>query len=172
MWWIVFGIAFLFGVTALTGAPYVPSRRKDVARAFRALYPMGEKDTLVDLGSGGGGVLRAARARGATVFGVELNPILVACSRIRSWKDAKLTVVCRDMYAIHFPLTTTVVYVFGDSRDIKKMTRKIAQQATILQRPLALISYGFEIPGKTALKKVGAHMLYEITPETSPSGRQ
>lgn len=167
MLWIFLGIVLVFGATALTGAPYVPSRRKDVARAFDELYALGEKDTLVDLGSGGGGVLRAARARGSTAFGVELNPFLVLCTRLRSWLDAKVTVVCRDMYAVDFPPTTTVVYLFGDSRDIKKMTKKIAQQAIKLQRPLALISYGFEIPGKTAVKKVGAHMLYEISPNES-----
>lgn len=164
MGWILLIVVLVFGITALTGAPYVPSRRHDVERAFSELYEVSGSDTMVDLGSGGGGVLRAARAKGATVFGVELNPFLVVCARIRSWRDEKITVVCRDMYRIDFPRDTTVVYVFGDSRDMKRMTKKISQQAKKLERPLKLISYGFEVPGYMAIKKVGAHWLYVVNP--------
>lgn len=165
VWWIFLIATLLFGFTALTGAPSVPSRRRDVAQAFDELYKITKTDVLVDLGSGGGGVLRAARARGAVAFGVELNPLLALYTRIRSWRDKKLTVVCRDMYAIDFPTKTTVVYVFGDSRDIKKMTKKVQQQAIKLHKTIRLISYGFEIPEMIPKKVVGAHMLYEITPE-------
>lgn len=164
MWWVLFAIIVLFGVTAFTGAPYIPSRRRDVERAFGELCKLNDGDTVVDLGSGGGGVLRAARSRGATAFGVELNPFLVACTRIRSWSDRGLTVLCRDMYQVDFPMATTVVYVFGDSRDMKRMVRKVSQQAERLGRPLKLISYGFEAPGYTAVKKAGAHWLYIVNP--------
>ena len=164
LWWLMVGLVFLFGVMALTGAPYVPSRRRDVEHAFTELYQMSEQDTLVDMGSGDGAVLRAARRCGAAVFGVELNPLLVFITRWRFRGDAQATVVCGNLYTTNFPDTTTVVYTFGDSRDIARMARAVQQQANRLQRPLWFISYAFPVPGWTAERHSGAHLLYNVEP--------
>ena len=48
MWWALLVIILLFCVTALTGAPYVPSHRRDVQRALTQLYSLGPEDCLVD----------------------------------------------------------------------------------------------------------------------------
>lgn len=165
-WWICATVGVLFGLMAFTGAPYVPSRRKDIRQAFERLYDLGESDTLVDIGSGGGGVLREARRHGARAYGIELNPILVWCARVRSWGDKKTTILCNNLYRADFPSETTVVYVFGDSRDIERMARAVRRQATRLHRPLWLISYAFEIPNEIAVKTHGAHFLYQIKPFT------
>ena len=58
----------------------------------------------------------------------------------------------------------TVVYTFGESRDIVKMAKKVASEATHLGRPLMFISYGFAVPGYEPVKKYGAHYLYQIEP--------
>ena len=130
IWWALLVIILLFCVTALTGAPYVPSHRRDVQRALTQLYSLGPEDCLVDMGSGDGVVLKIARQQGARAFGVELNPLLVLLSRWRLRGDTKAMVVCGNLYRTNFPAGTTVVYTFGDSRDIAQMAAHVQQQAT------------------------------------------
>ena len=99
MWWVLLVIILLFCAMALTGAPYVPSHRRDVQQALTKLYRLGPEDCLVDMGSGDGVVLKIARQQGARAFGVELNPLLVLLSRWRLRGDAKAMVVCGNLYA-------------------------------------------------------------------------
>ena len=87
---IVCIVVLLFGFVVFRGAPYVPSKRRDIKRAFEELYPLDDSDTLVDIGSGDGVVLRMAAKRGAHAVGYELNPILVLVSR---WLSRKYTTV-------------------------------------------------------------------------------
>lgn len=162
--WIILPIIFLFGFVAFRGAPYVPSKKGDVARALSELYPVGEADTLVDIGSGDGLVLREAARRGARAIGYELNPILFVLSRRLSRGNPAVTVYLADFWRVQLPQTTTVVYTFGDSRDIVKMANKVAETAAALGRPLMFISYGIAVPGLEPVKQVGPHYLYKIEP--------
>ena len=70
----------LFLLTALRGAPYVPSRSRDLERAFDELYKLAADDLLVDIGSGDGRVLMMAVKRGARAVGFEINPVLAKVS--------------------------------------------------------------------------------------------
>jgi SAM-dependent methyltransferase len=153
-----------FGLVVLVGAPYVPSRRKDVDTAFKRLYRLTENDLVFDIGSGDGIVLRQASKRGARAVGVEINPFLVMISRLLSLGDEKVVVRQGNLWRQPFPPDTTVVYVFGESRDIKRMASLIQSESNRLGHSLKVISYGFELPGRTALKKRGAHFLYDVTP--------
>lgn len=162
--WIGFGIIFLFGFVVLTGAPYVPTKRRDLRRAFLELYPLTKDDVLVDIGSGDGIVLREASRCGARAVGYELNPVLVWISRLLSRKDTRVQVYIANFWRVDIPDDTTVVYTFGDSRDIVRMMRKVEQQASRLGRRLAFITYGFDIPGQKPVRTVGAHHLYEVEP--------
>lgn len=157
-------LIFLFGFVAFFGAPYVPSKKSEVKRAFVELYPLRESDTLVDIGSGDGVVLRLAAARGARAVGYEINPLLVMISRLLSRSSAEVTVHFASFWGAELPAETTVVYVFGDSRDIAKMTRKVQETATRLNRSLYFISYAIAAPGFTPEKQVGAHYLYKLEP--------
>lgn len=165
MWWALLVIILLFCVTALTGAPYVPSHRRDVQRALTQLYNLGPEDCLVDIGSGDGVVLKIARQQGARAFGVELNPLLVLLSRWRLRGDTKAMVVCGNLYRTNFPADTTVVYTFGDSRDIARMATHVQQQATRLGIDLWFISYAFAVPGWAPVREQGAHKLYQVRAE-------
>lgn len=155
---IILIIFLIFAAMAFTGAPYVPSRREDLNTAFTQLYPLGKKDTLIDLGAGAGAVMLAAEKHGAKTIGIELNPLLALIARLRT----KGQVVCKSYYYYNFPKDTTVVYVFGDSRDIAKIYQKVQTEATRLKKPLYLISLGFQIPEQTPEKQVGASFLYKI----------
>ena len=81
--WIGIVLVLVFGGTALTGAPFVPSRRKELEIIFKKLYRLSKNDLLVDLGSGDGKVLKAASDFGARALGIELNQFLVLFSKLR-----------------------------------------------------------------------------------------
>lgn len=161
---LVFVVLF-FGLFAFTGAPYVPSKKKDLEDLFKNLYPLKETDFVIDLGSGDGAVLKAVSKHGAKGLGVELNPLLVLISKIRLRNDKNIRFVCDSMYKIEFPKETTCVYLFGDDRDFGKIEKKIQQEANRLNKKLVLLSYGFDSKSRKATKAHGAYFLYEFKPE-------
>jgi hypothetical protein len=165
MWiYITAGLVLAFGFMAFTGAPYLPSKRKDIERALTELYELGVKDHLVDMGAGDGVVLRVASSLGAKATGYEINPVIAYIARFLSRNDSHVKVYVANLWRVEFPDDTTVVYVFGDTRDIKKMYKKVEEQAARIGRPLYLISYGFAVPGCETVKQVGASNLYRVEP--------
>lgn len=165
-WWFILlaTIVLLFGFVVFRGAPYVPSKKRDVRQAFDALYPLGERDTLVDIGSGDGLVLREAARRGARAIGYELNPLLVIVSRVLSRGQDRVRVRLADFWRTPLPDETTIVYTFGDARDIAKMYRRVEQEASRIGRPLLFLSYAFLVPDRRPIRQTKLHFLYEIQP--------
>lgn len=162
--WIIAAIVVVFGFVVFRGAPYVPSKKSELRRVFSELYPLGKDDLLVDIGSGDGVVLRQAAALGARAVGYELNPVLVGISWLLSRRNGLVSTRLADFWFVQLPPETSVVYVFGESRDIVKMAGKVQKEAQRLQKSLALISYGFTIPGREHVEQLGAHYLYRIDP--------
>ena len=161
--WIVFAVVLIFAVIALTGAPYVPSLVSELRLVFTKLYKLSNKDLVVDLGSGDGVVLKVASDFGAKAFGVELNPFLVLLTKWRLRKRKGVSVKCGNLFKVDFPAETTVVYLFGDGRDIKGMMETIQTQAGKLDHDLYVISHAFELPGLKPVKKHRAYFLYKIS---------
>ena len=159
-------VVLLFGFVAFTGAPYVPSRRRDLQKAFDELYRLKKTDVLVDIGSGDGVVLREASRRGARAIGYELQPLLVLISRWLSRHDEKVSVRLANFWRTPLPDETTVVYLFGDGRDIAKMVQYLQHETNRLGRDIWLLSYGFEAAGLTLHKTAGAHNLYLLQPQS------
>lgn len=164
VWIIAIALFVSFGLVVFRGAPYVPSHRREVRRAFGELYPLSEKDTLVDIGSGDGVILREAARCGARAVGYELNPFLVVISRFLSRHDERVQVRLADAWLGAYPAETTVVYIFAVSRDLPKLITKLRAHVTMTGRPLALLCYGAQPEGVTAAKLLGAHGLYLISP--------
>lgn len=155
----------IFLLTALVGAPYVPTHRHQAVWVFEHLRPLTPRDVVLDIGSGDGVVLGAAAQQGAQAIGYEINPLLVWVSRLRLRRYGdSVQVVLRDFWRAPFPASTTVVYTFGESRDIARMYARVQAEATRLGRPLELISYGFAVPDQSAVRHERAHYLYHITP--------
>ncbi len=161
--WVLFAIVLIFALMALTGAPYVPSRVAELKLAFTKLYKLSSKDLLVDLGSGDGVVLKVASDFGAKTFGVELNPFLVLLTkwRLRKYKNTK--VKCGNLFKVDFPAETTVVYIFGDGRDIQGMIEVVRKQAKKMKRDIYVISHAFDLPEMKPEKKYRAYFLYKIS---------
>lgn len=163
--WILAGIVVIFGVVVFRGAPYVPTRKRDLEQAFEDLYPLGESDVLVDIGSGDGIVLREAARRGARAVGYELNPILVFISRLLARPFAPLiSIYLSDFWFVQFPDDVTIVYTFGESRDITKMHNKVVQEATRLRKSIYFMSYGFAVPDAKPILKNRVAYLYKVSP--------
>ena len=164
LFWIIAGVVLLFGFVVFRGAPYVPSQKKYIQQALTELYPLSPQDTLVDVGSGDGIVLRLASMIGAHAVGFELNPALVLISRLLSWKNERVDIYLSDFWYTELPEETTVIYAFMVTRDIKKFTAKIQSEADRLQRPLAVILYGNEIKSKKPTTVLAAYKLYAFVP--------
>jgi SAM-dependent methyltransferase len=161
---IIGTLVLMFGFVVAFGAPYVPSKRREVRDAFEKLYPLGPGDVVVDIGSGDGVVLRVAAKFGAHAVGYEINPILVLISRIVSARYEGIEVRLADLFRSTFPDDTTVVYMFSESRDIKRMFKKVEREATRLGRPLSVISYGFQNTQYELKGELGAHFMYVVGP--------
>ena len=152
-------IIVIFGFVVLRGAPYVPSHRRQLRRAFEELYQLGPGDRLLDLGSGDGVVLRLARRYGARALGYELNPILVLLTRILSHGDDGVSVRLRDYLSPSMlPSDVTVVYAFSTSHNIEAIGRKMVEWSE--GREIYLISYGFQLAHREAVRSIGPMSLY------------
>lgn len=163
--WSIGGLLVIaFGCIVFRGAPYVPSHRADIRRAFDELAPLAVDDTVLDIGSGDGVVLRAAAARGARAVGYELNPFLVGITRLLSWREPKVEVRLVDAWLTPFDAQTTVVYIFPVSRDLAKLQKTVQTQATRLGRPLRLVVYGMTLADWVPQAASGAHTLYLVEP--------
>ena len=162
--WILFVVVVMFGFVVAFGAPYVPSHTKEVRSAFEELYALGAHDTLVDLGSGDGVVLKEAMRHGATVYGYELNPLLVVITRLRLLGHANARVVLADMWRTPLPDETTLVYVFSVTRDSAKLARRLQSEADRLGRPFHVLTYGAQLKDVVPKAVRRGHTLYEVTP--------
>lgn len=77
----VFAVYIIFG--SWSGAPFVPTRKKSIARMM-ALADFKPGEVCMDLGSGTGRIVFAAAKTGATCVGVEINPFLYLFGRARA----------------------------------------------------------------------------------------
>lgn len=166
MWfWVVLGVVIVAtGFVAFTGAPYVPSKRSDLKKALTRLYKLSPRDVLVDIGSGDGVVLREASRLGARAVGYEIHPILVFISSWFSRHDSRVSVKLVNFWKTQLPDDVTIVYVFGEDRDIHKMFKYVQQESNRLGREIMFMSYAFEVDGTKPVKSLGAHHLYQVTP--------
>ena len=162
LFWVLAAIVLLFGFVVAFGAPYVPSLKKEVKAAFKELYPVSKRDTVVDLGSGDGGVLLEAAKYGAKCYGYELNPLLVLISRIRLGRRGQ--VYTRNLWRTDLPEGTTLVYVFAVSRDIKRLETYLQAQAVKLEKPFMVMTFGATFAQRKPTRERKAHFLYEFSP--------
>ncbi len=160
--WAFGVVVFLFCLTAFTGAPYVPSHRRDIRRIFREGRRLTSEDIVLDIGAGDGAVLIEAAKVGAKAIGYEINPILVliACWRTRKYRD-KVQVVWANAWRRKPLERVTVLYAFGDGRDIGKMYKLAQRQAQAQKFPLSFVSYAFSVPEKSGVEHE-PYMVYEV----------
>lgn len=145
-----FLIIFCFAFVLLFGAPYVPTlpEQSEIAMDMIDLKP---GETLLELGSGDGKVLIAAAERGWNVVGVELNPILVIVSRLRTWRYRKqVRVVWGNLWHTQKWPKSEGIFVFLLPKYMEKLDKEIATWHT---QPVTLVSFAFPIPHKSTARK-------------------
>lgn len=165
-WWLVtIFVVATFGFVAFMGAPYVPSQRRYMRRAFEKLYRLSAEDVLVDIGAGDGRVLRMARQFGARAVGYEINPLLWTVARLASWRDGSVAVRFQNFWSSPLPDETSVVYAFSVHRDQVRLAKKLQQEANRLNKTIALLCYGDPLPSRYVVDAtLDAYTLYRFHP--------
>lgn len=157
-------LALVVGLGAFFGAPYVPSKRKDVRRLFTKYYSLKESDLVVDLGCGDGVVLAEVDKNGAKALGLEINPVFYVIARLRFINKLNVNVRLVNAWNVPFPDETTVVYIFSVNKDAKRLERKMQKEANRLKKPLNLLCYGNPLPGRQPQGRFEAYSQYRFVP--------
>lgn len=151
-------VAFTFVVAF--GAPFLPTLKQKVPLALE-LIDLKPGQTLLELGSGDGRVLKAAAESGLKAVGYELNPLLVIYSRIKLWhyRD-QVRVVWGNYWKKPWP-PADGIFVFLLQPYMAKLDKTIQAQVTKTKKPIRLVSFAFTIPNKKANKKRQGLYLYK-----------
>lgn len=75
--------AFFFAIDTFLDLPYVATDKRRIETIIN-LASIKRGETVIDLGSGDGRLLFAAAQKGARAIGYEINPFLVAITRIKA----------------------------------------------------------------------------------------
>lgn len=131
-----------FGLGAWRGAPYLPILRRP-AEDLLDLADLQAGQTIIDLGSGDGRLLKLAARRGLRGIGYEINPWLYLISRVSLWRYRdRVTLHLADYWQVKLPPADGVaVFLIG-----RYMARLEAKLQTELTRPTVVVSYVFALP--------------------------
>jgi hypothetical protein len=141
---VILAVVLAFALGIRRGAPYVPILKRD-SDALLKLAELKPGDTIIDLGSGDGRLLKAAAARGIKGIGYEINPILVVISRLVCWRYRRLVKIhLADFWKVKLP-PVAAVYTFLLPRYMTDLDGYLKRQIT---KRTPLISFAFEIPGR------------------------
>jgi SAM-dependent methyltransferase len=159
VWLTIVGliILFSFSFVLLFGAPYVPTLTPQVEAALE-LVNLKPGQTLLELGCGDGKVLIAAAQTGLHAVGYELNPLLalVAWLRTRRFKG-NVRVVWGNFWTRQWPVADGI-FTFLHPRFMKKLDKKVVQSN---MPDVKLVSFAFEIPGRTPVMRKKGVLLYQ-----------
>ena len=139
---LVFVLAF--GLGAWRGAPYLPILRQP-AEDLLDLADLKSGQTLIDLGSGDGRLLRLAAQRGIHGIGYEINPWLYAVSLVVCWRYRQLvTLHLADYWLVKLPPADAIA-VFLIQRYMGRLDAKLSAELTT---PTTLVSFAFALPDR------------------------
>ncbi len=132
-------VAFSFVVAF--GAPFLPTLSPKVTAALD-LIDLKKGQTLLELGSGDGRVLKAAAERGWKAVGYELNPLLVIYSKILTWRyRGQVKVYWANYWRRSWP-PADGIFVFLLQPYMEKLDRKIVAECG---KDVKLVSFVFTI---------------------------
>lgn len=150
-------IILMFGLVVLFGAPYLPtlSKQKETALDMLDLRP---GQTMLELGSGDGRMLKAAAERGIYAVGYELNPILVLFSIILTWRQrSKVKIIWGNYWTSEWPQAEGI-YTFLLQKYMPKLDNKIIQECG---KNVKLVSFAFRVPNRKPSAELQGLYLYK-----------
>jgi hypothetical protein len=158
IWIVVLGVLLATQFVVLfLGAPYVPTLHRQREQALD-LLGLKAGQTLIDLGSGDGAMLKAAAERGLNVVGYEINPFLVLVSWLRTRRyGRKVKIVWGNFWKKKWP-EAEGVFVFLTDRYMDQLDENMQSR---FQRPVRLVTYGFQLHHRQPAAKKGACFLYQ-----------
>lgn len=133
-----------FAAVLLFGAPYLPTMSKQIDTALK-LASLKPGETIIELGAGDGRVMLAAARQGVNVVGYELNPLLFGICWLRTLKYRKN---CQIIWGNYFKKSWPrhqAIFIFGLPKLMPKLDKLIMRSK---HKPVKLVSFAFEIPGK------------------------
>jgi hypothetical protein len=150
-------IILAFAIVVFVGPPYLPTFRKQIGTAFD-LLALQPGQTVLELGSGDGRVLRAAAERGLCGVGIELNPILVCVSYIVTWKYRRqIKIIWGSYWGKPWPRADGI-FTFMLPRYMQRLDTRVAQWHA---GPIRLVSFAFPIPDKPVHAERDNVFMYE-----------
>jgi 16S rRNA A1518/A1519 N6-dimethyltransferase RsmA/KsgA/DIM1 with predicted DNA glycosylase/AP lyase activity len=137
------------------GAPFLPTLKPKIPIALD-LINLKPGQTLLELGSGDGRVLKAAAQRGLKAVGYELNPLLVVYSKILTFRYRKqVRVVWGNYWKKQWP-PAEGIFVFLLRPYMEKLDKKITTEC---RKGTKLVSFAFTIDShKPAKVKDGVYL--------------
>lgn len=162
MIWLVIIVAALlvcFAGVLLFGAPYLPTLKPQMQTALE-LADLKPGQTLLELGCGDGRVLIVAAKMGINSVGYELNPIMALIAWLRTIRYRKqIKVVWGDFWRAEWP-PAEAVFTFLLTRYMKKLDKKCTDYP---HKPLRLVSFAFQVPGKKSRRQRRGVFVYDYT---------
>lgn len=152
---LVLVLALQFAV--LIGPPYVPTLRRQ-RRSALELLELKPGQTLVDLGCGDGSLLIDAARQGIKGVGYEINPLLASIAWLRAKRyKSQVKIHLKNFWKADISKADGV-YVFLAGKYMAKFDKFLKSQVS---KPIKVISYGFEIPNTSPIKKKDGLNLYK-----------
>jgi hypothetical protein len=150
-------ISLLLGFVVFFGPPYVPTLKRNLHTALD-LLELKPGQTMLELGSGDGRVLVAAAKRGVNVVGIELSPVLLVISWLRTRRYRKrVRLIWGNYFLVTWP-PAEAIFTFMIPRQMAQLDKRIEKWRD--GHLVRLASYGFKIPDKTAAKVSNGVFLY------------
>lgn len=154
---VIAAIALAFAIPGISAAPYVPILGRDVNKLLD-LSEIKSGQTLIDLGSGDGYLLRGAARRGVKCIGYEINPVMVIISKILCFRYRKLiTIHLANFWDTKLP-PADAIYVFLMPGAMDHLDRKLGSE---VKQKTTVVSYAFQIPGRKIIRQTQNSFVYE-----------
>jgi hypothetical protein len=142
---IVLAVVLSLGFVVFFGPPYLPTKRRNMDTALDMLQ-LQAGETMLELGSGDGRVLVAAAKRGIKVVGIELSPLLVIVSWLRTRRYRKqVRIIWGNYFVVSWP-PAEAIFTFMIPRQMPRLDTRIERWRQ--GRSVRLSSFAFSIPGK------------------------
>lgn len=137
------------------GAPFVPTAQRKIETIFGAsglLRALPRRSHMVDLGSGGGALVRAAVRQGGfrRATGYEINAPLVAYSQLRSVRNAEERFHLQSLWEADVS-DADLVFVYGVPSILNDLQAKLSRE---LPAGAHVVSNSFPFPADAAWAEV------------------
>jgi cyclopropane fatty-acyl-phospholipid synthase-like methyltransferase len=157
---LVFLVLFLTSIiSVLYGAPYVVTDKETLEKIVN-LVDIKKNTKVVDLGSGDGRIVIAFAKRGVEAHGFEVNPFLVALSKInirRKGLSNNAFIHWKNFWRQDLSKFNVVVF-YGITHVMFELEQKLKEE---LKKGALVITHSYKLPNWNHSKKVGAIYLYK-----------